>query len=980
MKKQKTIAILAALGAAASPFGMRAADLVALWDFEKVEADGTTIKASVGNYSGQISGDAILTDATGGRPGGGKGFDVSQSHRGWLYIQAEGADNPMTAAAANDSMTVTMWSKNNSNINSSDFWASGPGFNRAFQFHIPWSNGTIYFDTSGGCCATPGQRLQADVVGKFPDHDWTAWHHYAFVKDGGHKAVYVDGNLLVEQADGADPLPTEYSALTIGGADNSSPPDAVIDEVGIWKGALTDAEILAYAKGKATGTPPVDTDKDGMPDDWEKQYGFNPNDPSDAAKDFDKDGVSNLDEFKAGTNPTNTTPPTLVSAVGSGNFTAVTLAFDDLEVLDQATAENPANYSISPALTVVSATLKKKTVTLVTAAQTPGATKYTVTVTGVKDLSKNAIGANNKASFYSYLQTTAGVLKFSYWGGIGGTPVQGLYDDPRYPATPDQVLAVYSLDSRGAFPDDSHENYGATIEGFLTPTESGSYRFFVRSDDASQFYLSTDDKEANLSQIAEEIGCCKAFTEPDSPLTSEPVALVANKKYFVRLVYKEGGGGDYGQVAWRKEGDKTPAGSLKPIPGQFLSSAASLPAPPEGAFTVRTPGDKAKNVSPATGILIGHRDGKTAWTAANTSLKVDGNPVTPTFTKVGTVLTLDYKFPGLLASASAHTVTLSYLDAGGNPAVSETTFTAGAYAGPTLDKVGGYPGLLLGSAVYTADAGGHTAKAGDYGVNLTLKGGPVATYDAAFLAAANAATAKDELTVAFWQKKLDVADSSAFTLNSPSAGNHRGFHAHVPWSNQNVYFDTTGCCDGTTQRISADIATFPDYTGTGDYWTSQWHFFVFTKKGADKNIWIDGKLFLNGSSTNPLLTDHTAFYMGSGADAGEVSHAIIDDFSVFGKALAEADILALKSGTLPTALAASKGLLAYWDYNDAVKAVAISNLKATVAAGGKVTITFDGAGTIQSSDTVNGSYADTAIKSGDQITVAGGAKFYRAKK
>lgn len=47
----------------------------------------------------------------------------------------------------------------------------------------------------------------------------------------------------------------------------------------------------------------VDTDHDGMPNDWEKKYGLNPNDPSDAAKDADGDGFTNLEEFMAGTNP-----------------------------------------------------------------------------------------------------------------------------------------------------------------------------------------------------------------------------------------------------------------------------------------------------------------------------------------------------------------------------------------------------------------------------------------------------------------------------------------------------------------------------------------------------------------------------------------------------------------------------------------------------------------------------------------------------
>jgi hypothetical protein len=46
-----------------------------------------------------------------------------------------------------------------------------------------------------------------------------------------------------------------------------------------------------------------DTDNDGMPDWWENKYGLNPMDRSDAKKDKDDDGYSNLEEFKMGTNP-----------------------------------------------------------------------------------------------------------------------------------------------------------------------------------------------------------------------------------------------------------------------------------------------------------------------------------------------------------------------------------------------------------------------------------------------------------------------------------------------------------------------------------------------------------------------------------------------------------------------------------------------------------------------------------------------------
>jgi hypothetical protein len=47
----------------------------------------------------------------------------------------------------------------------------------------------------------------------------------------------------------------------------------------------------------------TDTDGDGMPDDWENLYGFDPHNPADADQDFDGDGMTNLEEYLAGTHP-----------------------------------------------------------------------------------------------------------------------------------------------------------------------------------------------------------------------------------------------------------------------------------------------------------------------------------------------------------------------------------------------------------------------------------------------------------------------------------------------------------------------------------------------------------------------------------------------------------------------------------------------------------------------------------------------------
>ncbi len=69
------------------------------------------------------------------------------------------------------------------------------------------------------------------------------------------------------------------------------------------QGIITDvSQVGGYPAYK--GTPYQDSDSDGMPDAWESQYKLNPKDPSDANKDMNGDGYTNIEKYINGMDPT----------------------------------------------------------------------------------------------------------------------------------------------------------------------------------------------------------------------------------------------------------------------------------------------------------------------------------------------------------------------------------------------------------------------------------------------------------------------------------------------------------------------------------------------------------------------------------------------------------------------------------------------------------------------------------------------------
>jgi len=157
--------------------------------------------------------------------------------------------------------------------------------------------------------------------------------------------------------------------------------------------------------------------------------------------------------------------------------------------------------------------------------------------------------AGNVWSFTTGQST--GTITREVWTGIGGNYVTDLTSHPPYPDSPNIREEITSFEG----PVDWTDNYGTRIHGFLMPPETGSYTFWIASDDYSELWLSSNSDPANQIKIAEVIGWTSSRQwDRYSQQQSGPVTLTAGQAYYIKALHKEGTGGDNVAVAWQIEG------------------------------------------------------------------------------------------------------------------------------------------------------------------------------------------------------------------------------------------------------------------------------------------------------------------------------------------------------------------------------------------------------------------------------------------
>lgn len=338
--------------------------------------------------------------------------------------------------------------------------------------------------------------------------------------------------------------------------------------------------------------------------------------------------------------PADSVAPVVLYAAGEATLNSVKVWFS--EPLDPATAQNPANYSIN-GLAVTGAKLfgapgtAGDNIVILSTATQPAGQSYALAVNGVNDqmLPATAVAPNSTVAFSSWVYAP-GLIRFEHYDNIGSAADSGIaagLADPRYLNGNPTTLAHITgrFDTRTVFPDDSHENYMAAMSGFITPTETDDYFFFVASDDASRVYLSANETAPNPAvdtPIAYELGCCGTFYEPDSgdtATTPNPIRLQAGKRYAILVLLKEGGGGDWLRLAWRKVSDPTPAADLQPISATHFATYVDPNV--EVAFS-KQPSNQVATL-PSTAINFVNQSfsaGDGQFTVVNTEDKVPSQP------------------------------------------------------------------------------------------------------------------------------------------------------------------------------------------------------------------------------------------------------------------------------------------------------------------------------------------------------------------
>jgi hypothetical protein len=426
--------------------------------------------------------------------------------------------------------------------------------------------------------------------------------------------------------------------------------------------------------------------------------------------------------------------PTVTSAKADNTFTTVLIRFSEL--VQTADATDEFNYSVKiggvDGPQVINATLQAdgRSVILELDAPLSAGASFTITVKNVHDIAGNTM-VDATLPFNSWSVVPGFVTFQTYNTPVSGTAIDLLKSSPDYPYNPRETFYIRSFNTREAYPDDVHEQYGGRIYGVFYPPTTGNWTFYLRSDDAGELYVNPTGVDSGGKVLATaETGCCNGF----SAHASLPYALTQGVPVYIEALYKEGGGGDYCQVAAKLDTDPTNPDDLSPISYKQLGTVIDptgisvainsqpsdqvgvLSTPPAVAFSETfTAGDGGFTV-----VTVGapsnpwsYNSGNGSWSCYHiNACGAAGNGsslISPTITvsKAGhLVVQIKHRYSFEGGSWDGGQLRMS-VNGGAFTTVSASAFSAGGYEATAL--IGNHP--LNGQAAWNGDSPGYSGPA-----------------------------------------------------------------------------------------------------------------------------------------------------------------------------------------------------------------------------------------------------------------------------
>ena len=181
-----------------------------------------------------------------------------------------------------------------------------------------------------------------------------------------------------------------------------------------------------------------------------------------------------------------------------------------------------------------------------------------------------SLAATLSSLAYSQSPSTAGKWQRQVWNGIAGGSVSALTSSPAfYQAPSSSVLTNSYYTSLG-------DNYGARTRGYITPTVSGIYTFWISGDDETQLFLSpTSSKWASRKIAGYSLNTGLNSWDVSYSQRSAARYLKAGEPYFVEMLHKEGAGSDFASVSWAAQEEIVSSNQNWALPSNGAVASAS---------------------------------------------------------------------------------------------------------------------------------------------------------------------------------------------------------------------------------------------------------------------------------------------------------------------------------------------------------------------------------------------------------------------